>query len=59
MSQAMIRGMIDESGEQFVAYFVPTEETIEKRKRDEQNGTDYEVDDEYENLRNIKFTFLF
>ena len=34
MSQAMIRGVMDESGEQFVAYFLPTEDTIKKRKRD-------------------------
>jgi RNA polymerase II-associated factor 1 len=46
MSQAMIRGMIDESGEQFVAYFVPTEETLEKRKRDELNNVEYEEDEE-------------
>ena len=32
MSQAMIRGVMDESGEQFVAYFLPTDETREKRK---------------------------
>ena len=25
MSQAMIRGVMDESGEQFVAYFLPTQ----------------------------------
>ena len=30
----MIRGVMDESGEQFVAYFLPTEDTIKKRKRD-------------------------
>ena len=26
------RGMEDESGDQFVAYFLPTDETLEKRK---------------------------
>jgi RNA polymerase II-associated factor 1 len=46
MSQAMIRGMADESGEQFVAYFIPTEEAMEKRKRDELNGVEYEEDEE-------------
>jgi hypothetical protein len=30
MSQAMSRGVMDESGEQFDAYFLPTEETWEK-----------------------------
>ena len=33
MSQAMIRGVMDESGEQFVAYFLPTAETMDKRNR--------------------------
>ena len=34
MSQAMIRGVMDESGEQFVAYFLPTDETLTKRQED-------------------------
>jgi hypothetical protein len=38
--------MIDESGEQFVAYFLPTEETQAKRKRDEEHDVDYDSDDE-------------
>lgn len=48
MSQAMIRGVMDESGEQFVAYFLPTDDTLEKRRRDFTAGLDYEDDDEYE-----------
>uniref|UniRef100_A0A1E1XAW8 RNA polymerase II-associated factor 1 homolog n=1 Tax=Amblyomma aureolatum TaxID=187763 RepID=A0A1E1XAW8_9ACAR len=48
MSQAMIRGVMDESGEQFVAYFLPTEDTIKKRKRDAEEGMEYMDDDEYE-----------
>ncbi|XP_067000190.1 RNA polymerase II-associated factor 1 homolog [Anabrus simplex] len=48
MSQAMIRGVMDESGEQFVAYFLPTEETLEKRHRDFSNSIEYEDDEEYE-----------
>ncbi|KAL1395700.1 hypothetical protein pipiens_011057 [Culex pipiens pipiens] len=48
MSQAMIRGVMDESGEQFVAYFLPTEETLEKRRRDLVNETLYEDEEEYE-----------
>lgn len=48
MSQAMIRGVMDESGEQFVAYFLPTEETLSKRKTDAINNLDYEDDQEYE-----------
>lgn len=48
MSQAMIRGVMDESGEQFVAYFLPTEETLDKRRRDFATGVDYEDEEEYE-----------
>lgn len=48
MSQAMIRGVMDESGEQFVAYFLPTEDTLEKRRLDFSNELPYEDDVEYE-----------
>jgi RNA polymerase II-associated factor 1 len=48
MSQAMIRGVMDESGEQFVAYFLPTEETLEKRRMDFSNEILYQDDVEYE-----------
>ena len=41
------RGMVDESGDQFVAYFLPTEETLGKRKRDAEDGIPYAPDDEY------------
>jgi len=41
MSQAMIRGVMDENGEQFVAYFLPSQETLEKRRRDKEQGVDY------------------
>lgn len=33
MAQGMIRGMEDESGDQFVAYFLPTESTLESRRQ--------------------------
>jgi RNA polymerase II-associated factor 1 len=39
------RGMVDASGDQFVAYFLPTKETLGKRKRDQETSTDY-VDEE-------------
>jgi hypothetical protein len=39
---------MDESGEQFVAYFLPTEETLEKRRRDFGNSVEYEDEEEYE-----------
>ncbi|XP_073454882.1 RNA polymerase II-associated factor 1 homolog [Aquarana catesbeiana] len=48
MSQAMIRGMMDEEGNQFVAYFLPGEETMRKRKRDQEEGLDYMADDIYD-----------
>lgn len=48
MSQAMIRGVMDESGEQFVAYFLPTEATLEKRRTDFIAGELYKEDEEYE-----------
>lgn len=41
-------GVMDESGEQFVAYFLPTEETMEKRSLDLVNEVLYEDDQEYE-----------
>lgn len=39
---------MDESGEQFVAYFLPLEETLEKRRRDFTANIDYTDDEEYE-----------
>lgn len=48
MSQAMIRGVMDESGEQFVAYFLPTEDTLEKRRMDFSKEIIYEDDCEYD-----------
>ncbi|XP_061828113.1 RNA polymerase II-associated factor 1 homolog [Nerophis lumbriciformis] len=48
MSQAMIRGMMDEEGNQFVAYFLPNEDTIRKRKRDCDEGLDYMPEDLYD-----------
>ncbi|XP_053279558.1 RNA polymerase II-associated factor 1 homolog isoform X1 [Pleuronectes platessa] len=48
MSQAMIRGMMDEEGNQFVAYFLPNEDTLRKRKRDVDEGLDYSPEDLYD-----------
>lgn len=39
---------MDESGEQFVAYFLPTEETMEKRRKDVVSEVLYDDDMEYE-----------
>ena len=38
------RGAVDESGQQFVAYFLPTEETMRKRKVDFEEGVNYNPD---------------
>uniref|UniRef100_A0A8C6KGL7 RNA polymerase II-associated factor 1 homolog n=1 Tax=Nothobranchius furzeri TaxID=105023 RepID=A0A8C6KGL7_NOTFU len=48
MSQAMIRGMMDEEGNQFVAYFLPNEDTLRKRKRDFEEGLDFMPEDLYD-----------
>lgn len=39
------RGMMDEEGNQFVAYFLPVEETLRKRKRDQEEDVDYAPED--------------
>ena len=40
--------VMDESGEQFVAYFLPTDETMAKRAEDMTEGGEYKEDMEYE-----------
>ena len=42
----LFRGMVDASGDQFVAYFLPTKETIRKRKRDQETEMDYTEEEE-------------
>lgn len=44
----MIRGVMDETGEQFVAYFLPTADTMEKRTQDASLGIDYNDSEEYD-----------
>uniref|UniRef100_A0A0N5AUU3 RNA polymerase II-associated factor 1 homolog n=1 Tax=Syphacia muris TaxID=451379 RepID=A0A0N5AUU3_9BILA len=48
LSQALIRGMMDERGEQFVTYYLPTKETLEARARDAQNEKPFDPDYTYE-----------
>lgn len=48
MSQAMVRGVMDASGEQFVAYCLPTEDTMYKRRIDQLENRDYTPNEEYE-----------
>ena len=43
----LYRGMMDENNEQFVAYFIPTQETVKKRQRDIQEGVSYQEAEEY------------
>jgi len=57
MKEAMIRGVEDPSGEQFVAYFLPTEETLAKRLRDADNEVSYENDDTYEYRQTREYTW--
>ena len=39
--------MVDASGDQFVAYFLPTTDTIRKRKRDQENDNEYTEEEEW------------
>lgn len=39
--------MMDENNEQFVAYFVPTKETLRKRQQDTQDSVSYQEGEEY------------
>ncbi|CAI2735789.1 unnamed protein product [Schistosoma spindalis] len=48
VNQAMIRGMVDESGDHFVAYFLPTEQTKQLRRLDAENRIPYTEDAAYE-----------
>uniref|UniRef100_A0A8C3P9V6 RNA polymerase II-associated factor 1 homolog n=1 Tax=Chrysemys picta bellii TaxID=8478 RepID=A0A8C3P9V6_CHRPI len=41
-------GMMDEEGNQFVAYFLPVEDTLRKRKRDQEEEMDYAPEDIYD-----------
>lgn len=59
VSLHLTRGMMDEEGNQFVAYFLPVEETLKKRKRDQEEEMDYAPDDvfvgwvRFEGLRSV------
>lgn len=44
-TSVLYRGMMDEEGNQFVAYFLPNEDTLRKRKRDFEEGMDYMPED--------------
>ncbi|KAM7542287.1 hypothetical protein Aperf_G00000016948 [Anoplocephala perfoliata] len=48
VNEAVIRGMVDNIGDHFVVYFLPTEETKEQRRRDAENHVAYSEDVLYE-----------
>ena len=52
---------MDESGEQFVAYFLPTDETMVKRAEDMLKERDYDEEGEYEYkmFRSVLVYFIF
>ena len=45
--------MVDASGDQFVAYFLPSKETIRKRKRDQEGETEYMEEEEWVFLHKV------
>ncbi|KAM3186622.1 hypothetical protein ACTXT7_003923 [Hymenolepis weldensis] len=53
VTQAVIRGMVDNMGDHFVVYFLPTQETKEQRRRDAENHIPYSegVTYDYEKAR--------
>uniref|UniRef100_A0A1I8FER7 RNA polymerase II-associated factor 1 homolog n=1 Tax=Macrostomum lignano TaxID=282301 RepID=A0A1I8FER7_9PLAT len=59
VTQAMIRGMVDESGDQFLTscHFLPTRETRAKRKRDQEAGLPYVAEDVYEYELNREYNW--
>ena len=48
---------MDESGEQFVAYFLPTEDTMKKRKRDAEEEVDYRDEEEYDYIMTREYNW--
>lgn len=46
--RVIFRGMVDEEGDQFVAYFLPTIETLQKRKTDVEEVMDYNPEETYD-----------
>ncbi|VDM30887.1 unnamed protein product [Hydatigera taeniaeformis] len=60
VNQAVIRGMVDETGDHFVVYFLPTEETKQQRRLDAEahvaftEGASYEYEKAREYNWNVK-----
>lgn len=58
MSQAIVRGAYDEeSQENFVVYFLPTEVTMADRLLDQSNGIEYSEGKEYEYKQSREYTW--
>jgi len=58
LSQAMIRGMVDEDGDQFVGYFMPTSGTLEKRNIDAQACVPYDENETYDYLLAKEYNWI-
>ena len=52
------RGMVDASGDQFVAYFLPSKDTIRKRKRDQEGETEYMEEEEWVLLHKVSISCI-
>ena len=51
--------MVDASGDQFVAYFLPTTDTIRKRKRDQEDEKEYTEEEEWVQVLTSKISFQY
>ncbi|KAK5965093.1 RNA polymerase II-associated factor 1 [Trichostrongylus colubriformis] len=57
VTQSYIKGMQDDDGEQFVAHFIPTVETLQKKLNDKEEGRDFEEGAVYEHILNREYTW--
>ncbi|CAG0884145.1 unnamed protein product, partial [Cyprideis torosa] len=57
IASALLRGVVDPEGEQFVAFFLPTQETIDKRLEDAEAGVAYDDEKEYEYVMSREYNW--
>ncbi|KAK6047891.1 hypothetical protein COOONC_14604, partial [Cooperia oncophora] len=57
VTQSYIKGMQDDDGEQFVAHFIPTVETLQKTLHDKEEGRSFEEGAVYEHILNREYTW--
>ncbi|KAK6021576.1 Paf1 [Ostertagia ostertagi] len=57
VTQSYIKGMQDDDGEQFVAHFIPTVETLQKTLNDKEEGRSFEEGAVYEHTLNREYTW--